>query len=144
MNYIILWFLIALTAFVIDVLTSSFFFAGFTVGGISAIVAYMFDAPFLTQLIVFGVVSILAITAEYKWFREKMKKSIPKTLRMEEGYVGRKIIVDEDIQERGRIKIDGIYWTAVNQGQPIKKGARAEIIDIIGNKVVIKRLEEDK
>lgn len=144
MSYIILWFLIALAAFVIDILTSSFFLSGFTVGGISAIVAYMFDAPFLTQLIVFGIVSILAIIAEYKWFRERMKKSIPKTLRMEEGYVGRKIIIDEDIEERGRIKIDGIYWTAVNQGAPVKKGERAEIIDIIGNKVVIKRLEEDK
>jgi membrane protein implicated in regulation of membrane protease activity len=136
---VVLWVIVAITALVIDIITSGLFFAGFTIGGIFAIVAWILGLSFTAQVVVFGLVSVAAVTIEYVWFRKKLKKSIPKTLRMEEEYIGRSITVEEDIENKGKIKVDGIYWTAQNSGEPIGKGERAKIIGIQGNKLIIKK-----
>lgn len=139
MGSVAFWIIISILALVIDILTSSFFIAGFTVGGIFALITNMLGFNFLVQCIVFSVISTAAIAIEYQWFRKRFKKSVPATLRMEEEYIGRKVILDEDIHETGRIKIGGIYWTAENTGEPLKKGEKAEIIGIKGNKLLIKK-----
>ena len=38
-------------------------------------------------------------------------KTVVRTPTKEEGYIGRELTVDEDINERATIKFDGIYWT---------------------------------
>lgn len=139
LEYILLWVAISIVALLIDITTSSFFFAGFSVGGICALIAYTSNADLLTQFVVFGLVSAVSILIEYCWFRRKVKKSIPITPRMEEEYIGKSIVVEEDIDESGRVKIGGIYWTAVNEGEPVKKGERVKIISIKGNKIIIKK-----
>lgn len=139
MEYIILWVAVSIVALLIDAITSSFFFAGFSVGGICALIAYTSEANFLTQFIVFGLVSAVAIFIEYFWFRKKIKRSIPITPRMEEEYIGKSIIAEEDIDEKGRIKLGGIYWTVENQGEPVKKGEKVKVISIKGNKIIIKK-----
>lgn len=139
MNYIIFWLVIGVAALVIDVITSSFFFAGLTVGSIGALIAQMLQGSFTVQFIVFAIVSIIAIAVEYEWLRKKLQKSIPKTPRMEEEYIGRVLTMEEDVVERGKVKLEGIYWTVENQGEPVKKGERAEIIGIKGNKLIIKK-----
>lgn len=139
MNHILLWVLVGTAALIVDIATSSFFFAGMTIGSIAAIITQMTGAAFKVQFLVFAVVSIVAIIIEYQWLRSKLKKSIPETLTMEKTYVGRKIVAEEDIVERGKIKLEGIYWTVENQGDPILKGEKAEIIGIKGNKFIIKK-----
>lgn len=139
MNQIIFWLVIGIAALVIDVITSSFFFAGLTVGSIAAIIAQMIGASFTVQFAAFAIVSIIAIAIEYEWLRKKLRKSIPKTLTQEEEYIGRKITLEDDVIDRGKAKLEGIYWTVENEGEPIKKGEKAEIIGIKGNKLIIKK-----
>jgi membrane protein implicated in regulation of membrane protease activity len=139
MEGIALWVVVALVALAIDAATSAFIFAGFTVGGIAAIIAQAIGSDFTTQLIVFMVVSIVAIVLEYTWFRKLLKKNIPKTPRMEEEYIGRKITAEEDIESRSKVKIEGIYWTVENAGSIVRKGEKAEIVAIKGNKLIIKK-----
>jgi membrane protein implicated in regulation of membrane protease activity len=139
MEGIVLWIIVALAALVIDIVTSSFFFGGFTIGGIFALVASILGYNFTVQLIVFIVISAAAIVGEFVWLRKKVKKTIPKTLRMEEEYIGRTITAEEDIDKRGRVKVEGIYWTVENEGDLIEKGESAKIIGIKGNKLVIKK-----
>lgn len=139
MEGIALWVAVALVALAVDAATSAFIFAGFTVGGIAAIIAQTVGSEFTTQLIVFMVVSIAAIVLEYTWFRKLLKKNIPKTPRMEEEYIGRKITAEEDIEFRGKVKIEGIYWTVENSGSIIREGEKAEIVAIKGNKLIIRK-----
>lgn len=136
----VIWIIISVAALILDIATSGFFFAGITVGGIFAIITLASGGSITTQIVVFCIVSALAIGMEYFWLRTKLKKTIPKTYRMEEQYIGKKITLDEDINERGKIKVEGIYWTAENIGEPVKKGETAEVISIKGNKLVIKKL----
>jgi membrane protein implicated in regulation of membrane protease activity len=139
MEGIVLWIVVALVALVIDIITSSFFFGGFTIGGIFALVASIIGYSFTDQLIVFIVISAAAIVGEFVWLRKKIKKTIPKTLRMEEEYIGRTITAEEDIDKRGRLKVEGIYWTVENEGSIIEKGENAKITGIRGNKLLIKK-----
>lgn len=139
MEGIILWIVIAIAALVIDIVTSSFFFGGFTIGGIFALLSSILGFNFTDQLIVFILVSAAAIVGEFVWLRKKFKKTIPKTLRMEEEYIGRTFTAEEDIDKRGRVKVEGIYWTVENEGSLIEKGEKASIIGIKGNKLVIKK-----
>ncbi|MDI6619705.1 MAG: NfeD family protein [Clostridiales bacterium] len=139
MDPILLWVIISIAALVIDIITSSFFIAGFTIGGIFAIITQTLGGSMPDQIFVFGVASVLAIMVEYMWFRKKIKKSIPKTPRMEEEYIGREITAEEDIDEQGRIKVDGIYWTVQNEGSKVEKGEKVKIVGIRGNKLLIKK-----
>jgi membrane protein implicated in regulation of membrane protease activity len=139
MGHILLWSVISIVALGVDVLTASFFFSGFTVGGIVALVSQMLGADFRLQLMVFIIVSAISIYTEYNWVRTKLNKTVPKTLKMEEEYIGRVMTAEEDIEYRGRIKLEGIYWTAENEGSPIKKGEDFEITGIKGNKLTIKK-----
>lgn len=135
----VIWIIISVAALILDIATSGFFFAGITVGGIFAVITLAAGGGIAAQIVVFCIVSALAIGVEYFWLRTKLKKTIPKTYKMEEQYIGKKITLDEDINERGKIKLEGIYWTAENIGEPLKKGETAEIISIKGNKLVIKK-----
>lgn len=139
MSSILIWFIISIAALVADVLTSSFFIAGFTIGGIFALLAQMGGYNIISQISVFSAVSTIAIMGEYVWLRKNLKKSIPKTLRMEEGYIGRTVTADKDIEESGRMKVGGIYWTVVNSGDKISKGEKVTIVGIKGNKLILKK-----
>lgn len=144
MGSIFIWILVSIVALVADILTSSFFFAGFTIGGIFALIAKILGYNIAIQVIVFILVSAAAIVFEFTWLRNKIKKTIPKTLRMEEELIGKIITAEEDIQDKGRMKVKGIYWALENEGERILKGEKAEIIGIRGNRLVIKIKEESK
>lgn len=143
MDILVMWIVISAAAAVIDVVTSSFFFGGFTVGGVAALFAQLGGSSFMNQVIIFALVSAVAITVEFVWFRKKVKKSIPKTPKMEEEYIGRIFTADEDIGFRGRIKFEGIYWTVENDGDRIEKGQKAKIVGISGNKLLVKKVREE-
>ncbi|MDZ7542407.1 NfeD family protein, partial [Clostridium perfringens] len=48
----------------------------------------------------------------------------------------------EDIKDRAKIKVDGIYWTVQNSGEEIKQNESFKIIGIEGIKLMIKKEEE--
>jgi membrane protein implicated in regulation of membrane protease activity len=87
----------------------------------------------MAQIIIFIVVSAAAIVIEFVWLRKRVKKTIPKTLKMEEEYIGKSFTAEEDIEDRGRMKVGGIYWTVENAGEKINRGEKAQVIGIKGN-----------
>lgn len=139
MEQVILWIIIAIAALAVDVATTSFFFSGFTIGGISALIAQIFGANFTIQLVVFILLSAVSIVLEYFWLRTKLKATIPKTLRMEEEYVGREMTAEDEIVFSSKVKLGGIYWTVENAGEPIKRDEKFTIIGIKGNKLIIRK-----
>lgn len=141
MEYI--WITIAAAGIVTDILTSSILFVGFSVGGLAALISYYLKASVLMQFIIFIGLSLISLSLIYPLITKRLKKSIPKTLPMENSYLGRKIVLAEDIDDKGTIKLDGIYWSVKNVGMPISKGSSAVICGIEGNKLIIKKVEEE-
>lgn len=139
MTPLIIWIIISVAALVVDIATSAFLFMWFTVGGIAAIIALIFGSTTAVQIIVFIAVSAIAMALGYPFMKNTLKSTVKKTSTMEESYIGRDITVDEDVVETAKVKIDGIYWTIKNVGEPIKKGDKVRITGIEGNKLLIEK-----
>lgn len=140
MGMVFLWVILAAAALTVDIITSNILFVSFTVGGILAIIANSMQMSDTSQIIIFIVTSLIALSLIYPLITKKLKKTLSKTPLMEQSYIGRRLQLEEDIIERGKIKVDGIYWTAKTENGPIYKGDTAEIVGIDGNKLIIRKL----
>lgn len=138
-NYFIMWIIIGVVTLVLDIATSTLLFVWFTLGSLGAITALMLKASFTVQVIVFLVVSAIGFALGYPLAKKIIKRDVKKLSTVEEGYLGRELIVDEEIIEKSMIKIDGIYWTIKNEGEMIKKGDKVIITGISGNKIIIRK-----
>ena len=143
MALIIFWLLIAIGVIVVDLLTSAFLFIWFSIGALAAIIANLFGISFAGQFTIFAGVSLVSLLICYPIVRKKFKKDMKKTPLMEEKYIGMTLIAEEDIVDKTRIKVGGVYWTGNNKGKLIKKGEKFKIIGIDGNKLLIEGLEEE-
>ncbi|MFT5875156.1 MAG: hypothetical protein ACI8WT_004137 [Clostridium sp.] len=135
-----LWVSVAALALFIDITTSSFMFVWFAIGAIAAILAIVFNATLVIQAIIFGAVSAVFMAIGYPIVKKTIKKTVEKTLTMEEGYIGSEITITKDIDVKGNIKFQGIYWTVKNVGKPLKKGDLVQVIGIEGNKLLISKV----
>ena len=132
----------AIAVIAIDIVTSSFIFMWFSLGAIVAIILSLLGISVAWQIIAFLVVGIATVSIGYPWAKKKFKADVNHVPTMEQTYIGKEMIADEDMEEKSKIKVSGIYWTAYNKGKTIKKGEKYTITGIEGNKLIVK-LKED-
>ncbi|SNX53388.1 NfeD family protein [Thermoanaerobacterium sp. RBIITD] len=126
---------------IIDLITSNFIFFNFSIGAFLAICAYLLDLELVIQISIFLIVGSLSLILTYKYIR-KAFKNIPKTYPYEDNYIGKKININNNIEKEGQVFFNGIYWT-VQTETPLKEGDIAVITGLSGNKLIVKRLEEE-
>lgn len=143
MSAVIFWIIVAAVVIAIDIATSNFLFAWFAVGAFLAMIADLFGVSFGVQMVLFLVVNLITVAVGYPWAKRKFKTGIKRTPLMEESYIGRVMKAEEDITDRAKIKIDGIYWTIKNSGEEIKRSECFKIIGIEGIKLIVKKEEEN-
>lgn len=136
------WVFVTFALIIIDLITSSFVFMWFSVGALINIILSIFNVPFLYQVVVFFVVGIAMVIMGYPWVKRKLKASVNEFKTMEENYIGKTMVAENDIKDTARIKVGGIYWTACNTGDLIKQGKSFIITGIDGNKLLIKLKEK--
>ena len=139
---VIVWILVAIAVIAIDIVTSSFIFMWFSLGAIVAIILSLLGISVAWQIIAFLVVGIATVSIGYPWAKKKFKADVNHVPTMEQTYIGKEMIADEDMEEKSKIKVSGIYWTAYNKGKTIKKSEKYTITGIEGNKLIVK-LKED-
>ena len=142
MGTAIFWIILGIIVFVLDIATSSFLFIWFSLGAFAAMIAALLGAAVGLQIIIFLAVSIVTISIGYPWARKKFKSSVTRTPLMEETYIGKVLKAEEDIEERGKAKLGGVYWAVLNKGNTIKKGESFRIVEFEGNKLIIEKEEE--
>lgn len=142
MFQIIVWLIIAFLVVVIDIVTSSFIFMWFSIGAVAAIILSLIGLSMEVQILAFLIIGIIMVSIGYPWAKKKFKVDKNRTLLMEETYIGKVMTAEKDLEEKGEIKVGGIYWTAYNKGEKINKGDRFTITGIEGNKLIVK-LKED-
>lgn len=139
-GFAIFWLFIAICAFAIDILTSNFCFMLFSIGAIIAAICAALGVPFMIQIIVFAIVSIISLSIGYPWLKKKYKNMHKNTPLMEETYIGKIIESDKQINDKAQIKVNGEYWTAINDGDIINVGDKFLITGIEGIKLKIKKV----
>lgn len=142
MELFLFWVVLSIGAILIDIFTSAFLFVWFAIGGVAAIAGGLVGLGFPAQLGIFIVVSLISMALGYPLAKKKFKNTT-KTPLMEETYIGKEFLAEEEIDKTSRIKVGGIYWTGKNDGEKINKGEKFKIIGIEGNKLLIEGLREE-
>lgn len=135
----VFWLVVAICSVIVDVMTSSFFFVLFSIGAVVAAICGVFGVPFIIQVIIFAVVSIISLVLGYPVLKKKYKNVHKRTPLREETYIGKIIISEKEIIDKAQVKINGEYWTVINEGEVIHVGDKFEIIGIEGIKLKIKK-----
>ena len=143
MGAVLFWLIIAICAIAIDILTSNFCFVLFSIGAIVAAICGALDVPFIMQIIIFAIISIISLSIGYPWLKKKYKHMQKNTPLMEETYIGKIMESEKEIDTKSQVKVNGEYWTVINEGDVIHVGEKFIITGIQGIKLKIKKVEED-
>ncbi|MBO5186107.1 MAG: NfeD family protein [Prevotella sp.] len=132
------WLLVAFVTLILEIFTTSFFIACFTLGALCAMISTLFGNVY-TQITVFTIASAVSIFLIRPIIMHYMK--IDESWRPSniDALIGRTGIVSEEIEKYGfgRVQVDGDYWKAESyNGEAIHVGEKVEVIEI--DSIIIK------
>lgn len=113
----------------------------FVIGSIASLGTYFFGAKESTQIIVFIVVSALALVITRPIVKKFTKTKIQPTNA--DAYIGLEAVVTEEINNvhaRGAAKVNGVEWTARSlSGEEIAVGEIVLVKAIEGVKLIVEK-----
>ena len=147
MGVTIMWIAIVIVMAVVEALTLGLTTIWFAGGAAVAAIFAAMGAPLLVQVILFLVVSVLLLYFTRPIAVKAFNKT--RTLTNSEGLVGKHAYVTEEIDNikaTGKIKVDGMEWTARTKadGTVISAGALISVIAIEGVKAIVEEIKEEK
>lgn len=139
-----IWLAVVVVSAIIEAISWDMTSIWVTCGGIIALILCACGVPILWQLVPFIVITVLCII----FLRPLVKKSISKdTVNTNiSSFIGQKAKIVTEISEfsNGTITINGITWSAQSKdGLPIATGTEVEIVEVLGNKLIVKQLENN-
>ena len=141
----IVWLALLVLMIVIEAMGPALVSIWFAAGAlVSLIISFIPGVPWWVEVIVFAVVSLVAILAIRPLSKRYFKRN---TIRSNvDSLVGRKGVLSEEISpfSAGTCKINDVLWTAIcqNDKETIAKDSIVEVVAISGNKLIVKKVEE--
>ena len=139
----ITWLIVAAVFIIIEIVTLGLTTIWFAGGAILAAAVATFGAGWLTQVIVFGVTSLVLLIftrpVVAKYFNSKRTKTNAESLVGEYCKVTEQI---DNFNEKGVVLLNGLEWTARSKDDTvIPVGTRVKLVRIEGVKAIV---EEEK
>ena len=114
----------------------------FAVGSLAALVPAMLGGPFWLQFVTFTAASVLSLAMTRPLVAKVLR--VRKTPTNADRIVGMIGVVTEridNVEERGRVLVDGINWAARSEdGDGIEQSERVVVKKIEGAKVIVVRV----
>ena len=137
----IYWFMACLVLLFIEISTVNLVSIWFAIGSLFAMILAIFTDNFLLQLIMFIVISIIALLIT-KPLVKKFRKTdiVPTNL---DRVIGKRADVIKEItaDKYGEVKVLGVVWTAAGVGN-FKVGAKVVVKGIDGVKLIVEKEEK--
>ena len=135
----IFWLVFAVALGVLEACTVQMVSIWFAIGGVAACITSLFTDNIVIQVVVFVVVSAIALAATRPLVKKiKIRKSEATNA---DRYIGKHATVLQAIDNdkpQGMVKVDNERWTARSEdGQPIPEGAGVTVIAIEGVKLIV-------
>ena len=135
------WAMLLVVSVIIEIATTDLTSFWFSIGSLAALIFNLFlgDKLVWLQILVFSVVSILAILFVRPIVKKKLKLS-DKSTEIND-LVGKYALVTSKINEgqMGLVKIHGVEWVALSKdGKEIGIGEMVYVDEINGNKLYVK------
>lgn len=140
---IVFWLIVAICVIAIDILTSNFCFMLFSVGAIGAAIGSAIGLSLIIQISIFSILNVISLAVGYPVLKKKFKVMQKRIPLMEETYIGKIMQSEKEITNKAQVKLNGEYWTVINEGDIIHKGDKFIIIGIEGIKLKIRKVKED-
>lgn len=138
---LIIWAALIIVFGVLEAATAQLVSIWFVIGAIAALVATLFDASITVQVIVFIVVTILALIATRpivkKFVHAKKQPTNADRVLNQTG-----IVIEEinNIKATGQVKVDGKVWSAKSaDGSIIPVNEQITIKEISGVKLIVEK-----
>ena len=135
---IILWFAVILISAFIEINTMDLTSVWFSIGALLAFIFAIIGFGWVTQLSVFIGVSIILLLSVRPIAKNYFRTNIVSTNA--DRLVGKIAICTKEIQpgERGQVKVDGQFWTAITPGDDtVLVDEKVEILAIDGVKLIV-------
>ena len=142
MDLRILWGIVILLFILLEVFTFNLVALWFIAGALVSFALSFFVDSFATQLLVFGIVSLISLMLTKPLADKYMINKIAKNNA--EYLVGKKGIVLKAPTKStlvGQAKVDGKQWT-ISSSDKLKADDDIEVIDIEGIKLIVRKVNE--
>lgn len=140
----IIWIALAAVFAVVEACTVQLVSIWFTIGALAALIAETLGAKEATQLIIFVVVSVIALILTRPFVKKFSASKIQPTNA--DMHIGQDAVVTQDInntEATGTAKVKGIEWTARSaDGNEIPTGEIVRVKAIEGVKLIVERKSE--
>ncbi len=136
------WIILGLIFALAEMLIPGFFILWFAVGAFLASLLAFLGVPRALQVGVFLAISFLLLVFSRTIFKSYLlrgRESVPTNVEALKGRTGlvRKVI--DGSLKPGYVKVGGEVWSAIcEDGAQIAKGAKVEVLEVVGNKVRVK------
>ena len=147
----IVWLVLMLVMIFIEAMGPALVSIWFAAGALIALILSLFSfipnvtVPWWLQLIVFVVVSTVTLLLMRPLSKRYFKRNVVNSNA--DSLLGKKGLLEEEVKPflPGVCKINDVAWTAVSVDgkQTIAKGSVVEVVAIQGNKLIVKKVEEN-
>lgn len=136
---VIFWLVLMIAFVVFEGVTEQLVSIWFAIGSIGAAIVTGLHGPFWLQLIIFLAASILVLLLGRPFLSSKLYKAKqPTNADRVIGMTGVVLQDIDNIQETGRVKANGLDWTArSSSGVVIPKDAMVTVLAIDGVKLIV-------
>ena len=140
-----IWLGVFVLAVVVEALTEELVSIWFGAGALITI-PISFAAPFWVQIVVFAVISVVALIFTRPLIKKLMDRTERKT-NVDE-FVGKRVKVIKAIDkfDGGEIKLNGVVYTAIlceEDEKTIDTNTIVEVVALKGNRVVVRRISDE-
>lgn len=130
-------------AVIVEILSAQLLSIWFALGGLAALITSCLTESIAVQVIVFAVVSAVALAAIFPFVRKSLKKAHVSTNA--DRYIGKMAVVTEDISNidaKGQVKVDNQIWSArSDSGENLAAGTQVKVLRIEGVKLIVSAAE---
>ncbi len=111
----------------------------FAAGSLVALVLSAFDVPLWIQLLVFILVSAILLICTRPIAKKHAKNNIDTNIKIIIGKTAKVIEDIDNLKATGRVRLDGVDWTAISDtGEIIEKDSLVTVTKIEGSKLYVK------
>lgn len=132
---IIIWSTVIAGTLLLEFFTVDFFACCFSVGAIISLILAICHVDIIWQLLVFFIVTIIAICATRPLVKKLMSKQIPTNIDKNFGKTTH--LLADVVDGLSSIKINDVIWTVVCNAD-LKKNDLVTIENVEGNKMIVK------
>lgn len=139
-----IWVIIALIFIIVEIFTSGFAVACFSIGAVAGAIASACGLAIIWQILIFAVFTFLAFVYVRPFIMKTFYKPQDGRQTNADALIGRKARVTVEIDPQkgtGRVAIDGDDWKAVSEdGAKIKVGTNVEVTKVDSIILTVKNL----